>query len=214
MNDRLYRTRDDRIIGGVAGGVADYFAIDPSLVRILWALLALFSGGALFLLYIVMWIVIPEEPADRPSAGMAPSPGAGVPGDAPPSGTAGGVGSTDPAEAGAAGTGASAQPGPTSTQSGSPGMVPPPPPPFSYDWRTQRSMERERRRAALRASRDGRSETSGAVVFGVILVVLGGWFLLQQYVPWLDAGRVWPFVLIVIGAVVLLGAIRPRGPRP
>jgi phage shock protein PspC (stress-responsive transcriptional regulator) len=211
VNDRLYRTREDRIIGGVAGGVADYFAIDPSLVRIIWALLALFSGGALFLLYIVMWIVIPEEPVGWSVAGAAP--GAAPAGEAP-TGATGDAGSSGTADATAAGSAASAQPRPTSTPGGLPGMIPPPPPPFSYDWRTQRSMERERRRAARRASRVGRSETSGAVVFGVILVVLGGWFLLQQYIPWLDAGRIWPLILIVIGAVVLLGAIRPRGQRP
>lgn len=206
MNDRLYRTRDDRIIGGVAGGVADYFAIDPSLVRIVWALLAIFSGGALFLLYIVMWIVIPEEPLDWTAAapgtpsGTAPT---GAPAEAAAAGVAGAAESSAAADAGTT----------TTTPGGLPGLVPPPPPPFSYDWRSQRSAERARRRAERRAGRVDRHDASGAVVFGIILVVLGGWFLLQQYIPWLDAGRIWPLILIGIGVVVLLAAIRPGGVR-
>jgi phage shock protein PspC (stress-responsive transcriptional regulator) len=60
MGNRLYRSRDDRMIAGVAGGVAEYFDLDPSLVRIAWALLAL-VGGFGVLLYIVMAIVVPDE---------------------------------------------------------------------------------------------------------------------------------------------------------
>jgi len=62
MNDRLYRSRDDRVFAGVAGGIADYLAIDPSLVRVVWVILALFSGGAFLIVYIVMAFVVPEEP--------------------------------------------------------------------------------------------------------------------------------------------------------
>jgi phage shock protein PspC (stress-responsive transcriptional regulator) len=60
MDTRLYRSRDDRIIAGVAGGLADYLGLDPSLVRIAWAVLIL-AGGVGLLLYIIMWIVVPEE---------------------------------------------------------------------------------------------------------------------------------------------------------
>ena len=62
MDDRLYRSRTDRMIAGVAGGLAEHYDLDPSLVRIGWALLILFTGGLFFLLYIVMAIVVPEEP--------------------------------------------------------------------------------------------------------------------------------------------------------
>jgi|LSQX01.1.fsa_nt_gb phage shock protein C len=48
------------MIGGVAAGLADYFAVDPSLVRILWVL-AFFLGGAGLLLYIILWVILPEE---------------------------------------------------------------------------------------------------------------------------------------------------------
>src|SRR5689334_7140903 len=56
---RLYRSRDERMLFGVAGGMARYVDIDPSIVRIIWALLVL-AGGAGLLLYIVAAIVIPE----------------------------------------------------------------------------------------------------------------------------------------------------------
>lgn len=57
---RLYRSRTDRMIGGVAGGMASYLGIDPILSRLVWVAL-LFSGVG-FLLYIVAWIIIPETP--------------------------------------------------------------------------------------------------------------------------------------------------------
>ena len=62
MNDRLYRSRDDRLLAGVAGGLAEYWDADPSLIRIVWALLTIFTGGIALLVYIVMAIVVPEDP--------------------------------------------------------------------------------------------------------------------------------------------------------
>lgn len=65
--DRLYRSRDDRMLAGVAGGLAGLWGADPSLVRVIWALLIIFSGGVALLVYIVMAIVIPEEPVLPPT---------------------------------------------------------------------------------------------------------------------------------------------------
>lgn len=62
MDRRLYRSRDDRMIAGVAGGLAEYVGMDPSIVRILWAVLALASGGFLLILYGIMWLVVPKAP--------------------------------------------------------------------------------------------------------------------------------------------------------
>lgn len=58
---KLYRSRDDRMLGGVCGGIANYFNIDPTLVRLL-AVAAIFLAGSAVLAYIVAWIVVPEEP--------------------------------------------------------------------------------------------------------------------------------------------------------
>lgn len=58
---KLYRSRDQRVVAGVAGGLAEYFGVDVALVRLVWLLL-LFAGGAGFLAYIVAAVIIPEEP--------------------------------------------------------------------------------------------------------------------------------------------------------
>ena len=63
MTRRLYRSRTDTVLGGVAAGLANYLNADPALVRIAWAILVPITGGAALLAYVVAWIVIPEEPA-------------------------------------------------------------------------------------------------------------------------------------------------------
>lgn len=57
---RLYRSRKDRVIGGVCGGVAEYFGIDSVAVRLAFLILLFFGGG--LILYIIFWIVVPEKP--------------------------------------------------------------------------------------------------------------------------------------------------------
>jgi phage shock protein PspC (stress-responsive transcriptional regulator) len=66
--DRLYRSRDDRVIAGVAGGVAELLDADPSIIRVVWALLIFLTGGLALIVYIVMAIVVPERP-DRVGGG-------------------------------------------------------------------------------------------------------------------------------------------------
>ncbi|MDE4541493.1 PspC domain-containing protein [Thermoanaerobacterium sp. R66] len=61
MDKRLYRSRNQVILGGVCGGIAEYFDIDVTIVRLIWALIAL-VGGSGVLLYIIAWIVVPENP--------------------------------------------------------------------------------------------------------------------------------------------------------
>ena len=58
---KLYRSIDERIVAGVCGGIAEYFKIDPVLVRIIFILL-LFGAGTGLLAYIIAWIIVPEEP--------------------------------------------------------------------------------------------------------------------------------------------------------
>jgi len=63
---RLYRTREGRVVAGVCAGLAAYFGIDPTLVRLAFALFTIL-GGAGVLLYLVAWIVIPEDDGDGSS---------------------------------------------------------------------------------------------------------------------------------------------------
>lgn len=58
---KLYRSKKDRKIAGVCGGLAEYFHMDPVWVRLLFVLFFL-AGGAALLVYIVMWIIVPNEP--------------------------------------------------------------------------------------------------------------------------------------------------------
>lgn len=60
---KLWRSRKDRKIAGICGGLAEYFAIDPFWIRFLFVLFFL-VGGAAFLLYVIMWLIIPLEPND------------------------------------------------------------------------------------------------------------------------------------------------------
>jgi phage shock protein PspC (stress-responsive transcriptional regulator) len=60
---KFYRSRNDRMIGGVCGGLGAYFNIDPTIVRVIAALGVVLSVSIIFWIYIVLWIVIPEEPA-------------------------------------------------------------------------------------------------------------------------------------------------------
>lgn len=76
MADRLYRSRDERVVSGVCGGIADRYDLDPSIVRIAFALLVL-SAGVGLVLYIVMALVVPEEPleASTMTPGTTSEPG-------------------------------------------------------------------------------------------------------------------------------------------
>lgn len=77
MNRRLYKSETESVLGGVAGGVAEYLDVDPAIVRVVWALLALITGGIFFVLYIVMWIVVPYGgERGEVAAGDAPPDGA------------------------------------------------------------------------------------------------------------------------------------------
>lgn len=61
MGRKLYLSDKDRKIAGVCCGLADYFGIDSTIVRILWALAVLVSYGTGFILYLVFWLIVPRE---------------------------------------------------------------------------------------------------------------------------------------------------------
>jgi phage shock protein C len=67
MAKRLQRSRNDKMIGGVCGGLAEYFNMDPVLVRVLLLLITL-MGGAGVLLYLILWVVVPLAPPPPPAS--------------------------------------------------------------------------------------------------------------------------------------------------
>lgn len=64
----LVRKRGDRMVAGVCAGLADYLGLDVTLVRVIVAALAIFTGGAGILAYLVAWAIIPEEDQRPPVA--------------------------------------------------------------------------------------------------------------------------------------------------
>jgi phage shock protein PspC (stress-responsive transcriptional regulator) len=164
MNERLYRSRDDRMLAGVAGGLAEYWDADPSLVRVIWALLALVTGGVALVIYIVMAFVVPDE--DALTYAMPPIPP--TPG-------------TPPAE-------------------GPAGWIPPTPPmPGTNDRLAARRAAREARRAYRRQHGGG----VGVVFIGILLVLMGVFFLAREWLPQLSFDWFWPLVLIALGVLIL-----------
>src|ERR1019366_5684769 len=71
VNRCLYRCRHDKRVAGVASGVAEYFEVDPSIVRVIW-FLSIFLGGMGLLLYIAMALIVPLEPELGFAPGGAP----------------------------------------------------------------------------------------------------------------------------------------------
>ena len=61
MKKKLYRSKKDKMIAGVCGGIADYFDVDPTLIRLLTVLFVIL-GGAGVVAYIIAWIIIPKNP--------------------------------------------------------------------------------------------------------------------------------------------------------
>lgn len=59
---KLYRSRNEKMLGGVCGGLAEYFGIDPTWVRLIFIFFSLLAGFAL-ILYLIMWVVVPLRPA-------------------------------------------------------------------------------------------------------------------------------------------------------
>ena len=60
MNKKLYRSLSDKKLAGVCGGIAEYFGLDSTLIRVGWALVSLFGPG--ILAYIICALIIPEKP--------------------------------------------------------------------------------------------------------------------------------------------------------
>lgn len=64
MNDnkKLYRSRKDRMIAGVCGGLAEHFGVDSTWIRLIFVIL-FFAGGSALLIYAIMWLIVPLAPS-------------------------------------------------------------------------------------------------------------------------------------------------------
>lgn len=64
MEKKLYLSKKDKKVGGVCGGIAEYFDLDSTLIRLIFVLFLLIGGSGI-LAYIIAWIVIPERPKEE-----------------------------------------------------------------------------------------------------------------------------------------------------
>jgi phage shock protein C len=186
MNDRLYRSKDDRMLAGVAGGLAELWDADPSLIRIIWALLIFFTGGIALVVYIVMALVVPEED-ELDDVWPPPAPVAGTPPEGDATETTSALVDAPPAAAGAAAPGTLWAPSPSEA----------------------RRQARREARAARRAAGGSDGRASGAIIGGALLILLGAFFLLREFLPAFDFDLVWPLILVGIGVALLVYALRP-----
>ena len=62
---RLYRPQQGRLLGGVCAGIGSHFDVDPTVIRLVWAVLTLISLGTGLIVYFLAWVLIPEEPGNQ-----------------------------------------------------------------------------------------------------------------------------------------------------
>ena len=144
---KLYRSRENRIIGGVCGGIAEYFDIDPVLIRII-AVLTIFANGIGIIAYIIAWIIIPQNPeqvSEKEKGGLKEKA----------EGTIQNIGE---------------------------------------QIRKDSNNDKKRPR----------------VIGGLILLGLGALFLINNFLPRFNFGRLWPLILIIIGLAILAGSLKGR----
>jgi phage shock protein PspC (stress-responsive transcriptional regulator) len=226
---RLYRSADDRILAGVAGGMAAYFDVDPVIVRIIWFISVFVTGTLTFWIYLLMIVVVPLEPSEWP----APSPWA--PGGGPlgygasyaPPATGGPTGAAPtpgPDASGTTGDSASgAAPAAPADPNAAPGTAPNQPAPgvypaqggwWGYDWRSQRRQERwQRRQERWQQRADGygyRGYGGPGLFFGLLLILVGGALALNQFVPDFNFSVTWPVIIIGFGAILIISSLRFR----
>jgi phage shock protein C len=152
---KLYRSTTDRVIGGVAAGLAEYFALDPVLVRILFVIFT-FAGGGGVLVYIIMWIVIPEKPS-----GLSQSRNAHFEN---------------------------------------------PPNMENQEKPFEENNQGHHNPVKPENHKSRKSERKGSLIGGLVLVTLGILFLLDNFLPNINFGDLWPVILVVIGAGLLINA--------
>jgi len=149
---RFYRNTIDKKIAGVASGLADYFDIDPLLVRLIFVILA-FAGGGGVLIYIILWIVTPERPFKL-----------------------------------------------NQTQNNSTMENQQP----SYG--DQKPPEQPQQQKSSQPEQKNR----GNLIGGLVLITLGILFLADEFIPNINFGDLWPIILIVIGAGLLINSFGRR----
>jgi len=153
MPETLHKSHSNKVFAGVCGGLAEYFNVDPTLIRLAWAL-AVFVGGTGLILYILAMIIMPDDPAVPVKAKTKAYVGEEI-------------SETEPANGEEAGDEAGKEERPSS------GKI-------------IKNQEEKRHQ-----------------ILGLILVSLGGYFLLERFFPFFHMRNWWPVILILIGVFIL-----------
>ncbi len=184
MEKRLYRSKTDKMIGGVCGGLGEYFGVDPTIVRIAAVVLGLANGVGI-VAYVILWIIVPEEGAnpmyENWTSGSTPD------GNVP-------AAPQEAAPAAPEGTPAAESAG---MEAAATAAVTPPAPPAAPVAPVAPPVAPVTSAPAPRASR-------GGLTGGIVLIVIGGLFLVSQFVPGMDIGKLWPLILVAIGVSMIL----------
>ncbi|MDO9510541.1 MAG: PspC domain-containing protein [Bacteroidales bacterium] len=147
MYKALARSRSDKMIGGVAGGMAEYFQMDSALVRFLFVVITFLFGTGIWI-YIVLWIILPEQSLNDYYSRFKNTP-----------------------------------------------------PPDMENENVNPKPERDPYKEFQNQKR--KKKENGGFFAGIILITLGLLFLLDQFLPSINFGDLWPVLLIVIGGLLL-----------
>ncbi|NOR88272.1 MAG: PspC domain-containing protein [Bacteroidales bacterium] len=158
---KLRRSVEDKVIGGVSGGLGEYFGTDPVIFRILFVVLTLTGGGGVFI-YLLMWIFIPKADL-RFGAQQQYS-------------------NSDKSQA----TNSEAEPE-TKTDTDTKGEETIPEAEIVEE-PSPESIQRKK---------------NGNLIGGTILILVGGFFLADDFFPWLDWEYLWPAALIIAGLAII-----------
>ncbi len=138
---RLYRSRTNKMIGGVAGGLADYFNVDVILMRLLFVVI-FFAGGGGILIYIILWIIMPLQPYNH-------------------------VGS-------------------------------------NLNYQQEPGVHNEKKSEVV-------NNNNKSFIVGVSLIILGLLFLFNTMFPQFHFKQLWPLVLVLVGAMIILNDSGVKG---
>jgi len=147
MYKKLYRSVTDKMLGGVCGGLAEYFDIDPVIVRLLFVLAVIFGGSGI-LAYIILWIIIPQKPYI-----ITPFTSEKTEGDSANS-----------------------------------------------------SDEKKSENNTYFVSEEIKKSGNKSIYAGAFLILLGGIFLLDNFIPYFHFGDFWPLILVGLGLAIILNA--------
>lgn len=190
MEKRFYKSRTDKKLAGVCAGIADYFEIDPTLVRLIWVVFT-FAGGAGIIAYIIAAIVMPEAP-ETPLQSRAQSPPPREPQNDYRSNAA--YEGTEIIE-----VDENDGPGNEDTMDHSE---------KTYTREEQEDLRSQQTESYGNSPSYGKEkgEDRNNFVIGAVLILIGAMFFSRNFFRWfwIDFSYIWPVVLILIGVVMIV----------